>query len=294
VTNRFAATTNRGRVRARNEDNFLFVNLTRSSPPLDGSSVTSAGIADQNDVLMILVADGMGGQARGDLASRTVIEHFTRYAEAHSASLLSASGSVKTMQKILCTEVKRCHATLRRRSEWPELRGMGTTATIAVVAWPKLFVAHVGDSRCYLFCEDRSRQITRDHSLAQYFVDQGSMEASLGDKSPFRHKLWNVLGGDTKDVTVDFHDVDLQENDAMLLCTDGLTNRLSNVQLVDNLRTSTGVVEICGSLVAAANAAGGQDNITCAVVRFAAKSTSLSAAECFRNFASQNGNSAAK
>jgi len=130
VTNRFAATTNRGRVRARNEDNFLFVNLTRSSPPLDGSSVTSAGIADQNDVLMILVADGMGGQARGDLASRTVIEHFTRYAEAHSASLLSASGSVKTMQKILCTEVKRCHATLRRRSKWPELRGMGTTATM--------------------------------------------------------------------------------------------------------------------------------------------------------------------
>ena len=277
VSTRFAVATHRGRVRERNEDNYLFANLTKSSSTRDGSAAAFAGIAGRSDVLMLLVADGMGGHARGDLASRLVVEHFARYLETHSDSLLWASNSADNCQDVLGGEIKRCHTTLRRRAESPDLHGMGSTATVAVVAWPKLFVAHVGDSRCYLVRDDKAQQITRDHSVAQYLVDQGSMKASLRDKSPFRHQLWNVLGAKEEDVAVDFHDVDLRDNDAILLCTDGLTNRLSDLQLVEHLRESTGAAETCGGLVAAANAAGGQDNITCAVVRFAIETTGSSA-----------------
>ena len=114
------------------------------------------------------------------------------------------------------------------------------------------------------------------------------MKAQLGDRSPFRHQLWNVLGGDATDVAVDFHDVDLRANDALLLCTDGLTNRLSDLQLVEHLRACTGAAETCGGLVAAANAVGGQDNITCAVVRFAAETNGSSAPAHGKPFACQS------
>jgi protein phosphatase len=282
--------THFGRVRERNEDNYLFANLTKSSSTRDGSAAAFAGIAARSDVLMLLVADGMGGHARGDVASRGVVEHFARFLESHSDSLRWASNSADDCRDVLCREIKRCHTTLRRRAQSPDLRGMGSTATVAVVAWPKLFLAHVGDSRCYLFRENKAQQITRDHSVAQYLVDEGSMKASLVDKSPFRHQLWNVLGANEKGVTVDFHDLDLRGNDAILLCTDGLTNRLSDLQLVEHMRASTGVAETCGGLVAAANAAGGQDNITCGVFRLAAETGASSTPTCSQPFSCQSSN----
>ena len=98
--------------------------------------------------------------------------------------------------------------------------------------------------------------------------------------------LWNALGGEADDLTVDFRDVDLKDNDSLLLCTDGLTNRLSNVQLANRL-IANGAAEICGDLVSAANAAGGQDNVTCCFVRFAADTSPSAVSSSCQSLASQ-------
>jgi protein phosphatase len=275
-----AAKTDRGRVRDRNEDNFLVVEFDQTCSVRNASIESVAGQSVHHEAMMILVADGMGGQAEGDLASRIIVEHFAKFAKSRASTILASADANEEMRELLCGELELCHTALKREAEAnAELRGMGSTATVAVVAWPTLYVAHVGDSRCYLFRDGRLRQLTRDHSVAQLYVDQGYMNASEVSTSEFRHRLWNVIGGNVEEIVVDFHEFDLQEHDALLLCTDGLTNRLTDVELADELRSSGATSEICDSMVAAANAAGGKDNITCALTRFAADK-SVSSAVC--------------
>jgi protein phosphatase len=234
---------------------------------------------------MLLVADGMGGQAEGDLASRIIVEQFAKFAKSRASAILAAADAGDEMRELLCTELNRCHAKLKHEVEvQPELRGMGSTATVAVVVWPTLYVAHVGDSRCYLFRDGRLRQLTRDHSVAQWYVDQGYMNASEANTSEFRHRLWNVIGGNGEDMVVDFHEVNLLAHDTFLLCTDGLTNRLTDDELADELQSSGAASEICDSMVAAANTAGGQDNITCVLGCFAWREPLASAASNFETF----------
>jgi protein phosphatase len=278
----FAAKTDSGRVRRRNEDNYVFVRLRQSSQVRDSSLDSVNGLSAEKEVLLLLVADGLGGEARGDLASSVLVQHFTEVAAENAGAVFASTYSNASARDLLCRELENCHEKLRREARArAELHGMGSTATVALVAWPKLYVAHVGDSRCYLFRGGRLRQLTRDHSMAQFLVDQGCMSSSEADGSPFRHQLWNAIGGDSEKIVVDFHEVELHEQDSLLLCTDGLTGSLPDEEVADTLGTTHGASEICAKLVTAANDSGGRDNITCVVARFTADKTSSSVVGCF-------------
>jgi protein phosphatase len=146
-------------------------------------------------------------------------------------------------------------------------RGMGTTLTMAYVLWPRLYVVHVGDSRCYLLRKPRLERITTDHTMAQQFVEKGMLPAEEAEVSRWSHVLWNCLGGDSHEVRPEVCKASLKLGDTILLCTDGLTRCVNDEELRDQLSQERTAEETCRQLVKTANQRGGPDNITVVVAR---------------------------
>jgi protein phosphatase len=145
---------------------------------------------------------------------------------------------------------------------------MGTTLTLAYSLNDELFVAHVGDSRCYLCRGDTLYQLTRDHSLVDEMVRHGVLSAKQAAGHHLRHLVTNALGGGYSDVKVEVHKLKLESGDVVLLCSDGLSEMLSGDAISQVIRTQSDPEQSCRQLVAAANEAGGKDNITVVVARF--------------------------
>jgi protein phosphatase len=158
-----------------------------------------------------------------------------------------------------------CEAAARR----PDLKGMGTTLTMAFSVGSKLYVAHVGDSRCYVYRAGALHQITRDHTLAQELMEAGVIPEDRAREHEFRHVVTNAVGGPSLGVRVEVHSLDVQPNDVVVLCTDGLTEMVSDTEIVDVLRDETRPRRACEELVRRANEHGGEDNVTVIVSRFA-------------------------
>jgi protein phosphatase len=150
----------------------------------------------------------------------------------------------------------------------PEQRGMGTTLTMAYIIWPRLYVVHVGDSRCYLCRSPRLERITKDQTMAQQLVEQGVLAPEEAPQSRWSHVLWSCLGGQSRQLSVDVYKVNLMVGDTLLLCTDGLTAKLSDEDLRRLFQQKGNAEQTCRRLVAAANDAGGPDNITVVIARF--------------------------
>jgi protein phosphatase len=147
----------------------------------------------------------------------------------------------------------------------PEWRGMGTTLTLAVAVNWMAFIAHAGDSRCYLLSEGGLRQVTRDHTLTAKLVRQGVLAAGGEAGHPRRHIVTNILGGDEPGVQVELHRLDLRPDDVLLLCSDGLTGMIPDGRIAVILREEHDPQRACERLVAEANLHGGKDNITAIV-----------------------------
>jgi PPM family protein phosphatase len=145
---------------------------------------------------------------------------------------------------------------------------MGTTLTLAYSLNNLLFVAHVGDSRCYLCRQGILYRLTRDHTLVQDMVRVGSLPAEDADQHRLRHVITNVVGGDSAEVKVEVHKVQLEAEDAVLLCSDGLTNMLADEEIAGILQAEVDPERACRRLVGRANEEGGQDNITVMLARY--------------------------
>ena len=143
---------------------------------------------------------------------------------------------------------------------------MGTTVTMAHLIWPNLYVVHAGDSRCYLIREKKATQLTTDHTLARQMVEAGGMRPEDEANSRWSNVLWNVLGGRSGgDLVADVKQVTLQAGDAILLCSDGLTRYVDAEMIAKVVSEGPEPESICARLIALANEAGGEDNITAVV-----------------------------
>lgn len=266
--------TDRGRVRDLNEDQYLVGELKKSlrvyhtSLGMDDSDY-SGGTQGQ----LLLVADGLGGHASGERASTLAVDSLARFAvnAMHWCARLD-DGDDDHVFAEWRKALKECdlavHAEAERR---PERRGMGTTLTMAYVAWPSAFVLHAGDSRCYLLRQGQLTRITTDHTLAQKMVDAGIIPAERAGNSRFSHVLWNAIGGSEDGVNVEAHKLALELGDVLLLCTDGLTKEMDEAEISQILTGSLTATESCEKLVALANESGGEDNTTVVIARFLAE-----------------------
>lgn len=264
-----------GKVRSHNEDSFLVARLERSMRLMQSSRPVGDGtkVKGPPQGWLLMVADGMGGHAAGEVASAMTIDTLARYAFTLMPwSLPRSKDDSRVLARGLRRAVKECQDEMRRvASEGTGRRGMGTTLTMAYVTWPNLFVVHVGDSRIYAHREGQLFQITRDHTLAQQLVDSKVMSEDEAAESDFSNVLVNALGGESEELRVELHQALLFPKDTLLLCSDGLTKHVSNDEIrahLDALALGDTAESTARRLVDIANERGGTDNVTVVIARF--------------------------
>jgi protein phosphatase len=261
--------------RSRNEDSFLVATLRRTMF-VHGSNLpgnVAGWCTGANQGTLLLVADGMGGQAAGDLASQLAIQSVadhalnampwlnapTRQGRTSAPSLREQLGGALVGGDLALREVV---AT----GNGPV--GMGTTVTAAYVLLPVLYLAHVGDSRCYLFRCGQLSLLTKDHTVAEQMLERGIEPDQV--PTTWHHVLWNALGATDTGVRPQVKRVELEPTDQVLVCSDGLTKHLTDPQIAEILAMNASVPRTCDRLVRAAVDAGGSDNVTVAIGRVVA------------------------
>ncbi len=226
----YAGASDVGLVRPGNEDAFLM------EPPL------------------FAVADGLGGHRAGEVASTVAVETLFAHAPKHADA------------KGLARAVRAANAAVIEAAEQGRGReGMGTTLTAAMVEGTRIALAHVGDSRAYLLARGELVQLTQDHSLVGDMVRSGTLSAEAARVHPNRSVITRALGSDPN-MVADAFEVEASPGDRLLLCTDGLTGMVEDAAIAEVLRTAPSPKAAVARLIAAANDAGGHDNITVVVV----------------------------
>jgi PPM family protein phosphatase len=260
-------------VRAQNQDHYLIASLRRSieieSTSLPQLEVDS--LARLAQALLLLVADGVGGGSGGEEASTQTLETIVRYVAGsyHFFDRVEVHG-LEDFRTDMTFAVQWSHAALRERTTdiSPELAGMASTLTMALVMWPRAFVSQVGDSRCYLLREGELTRITTDQTMARQLIEQGLMVEEAAERSPLAHVLSQSIGHSEPDVWPVISELELHPGDLLLLCTDGLMKHVPDAQIADFLSTAASASEAAAALVGAALEAGGSDNVTVVAARF--------------------------
>ena len=264
--------THQGHVRGNNEDSYLVMRFGRSLERL--STSLDEKLLEQNYSLTgygMLVADGMGGMAAGEVASSMALSKLIELIVDTSdwTLALKRDTDVKTVMermnerfyqidKILKEEARSNHA----------LGGMGTTLTVAGTLGSDLVIGHIGDSRAYLLRGNSFNQLTTDHTLAQALIDAGV--ANFDDPAPrsMRHVLTAAIGSLDERIEPQVQRFQLCSGDQLLLCTDGLTEMVEDDLIASVLGEAKSATIACESLIDLALGAGGTDNITVVVARF--------------------------
>jgi len=241
-----------GRVRTNNEDAFLVSDL-ESGVRLDTPAV-DVDVRDRG--ILLIVSDGMGGHAAGEVASGLVVESLRK-------SLSDPAGDHRSHQRLIDGAVRRANADVVAAARAGGKRGMGATLTAVLVHDHDAFVAGVGDSRGYLLRGGRLRQITKDQSFVQSLVDAGVMTPEQAKNSSRKNVILQAMGRE-KDVHASIGRLSLRRGDRLLLCSDGLSNVVTDAELEAMLGDSdTGA--ICDRMIDLANERGGQDNLTAVI-----------------------------
>lgn len=210
-------------------------------------------LSDSRD--LFVVADGMGGHIGGQEASRLAATEIERYVSAHQASDMTSSDLLE--QAVLAAN----ETVLSDQRQYPERADMGTTVVVLLRRNGHFWCAHVGDSRLYLLRESGFFQITQDHTWVAQAMKNGDLTSEQLHQHPWRHVLSQCVGRDDLAV-VETQRVDVEAGDRLLLCSDGLTEELSNDAIVTCLQSAQTCEGAVATLIDAAKAQGGRDNIT--------------------------------
>jgi len=265
-----------GRVRESNQDGYLVCRISRALDRLL-SNLPDSALPSRTDEAghVIMVADGMGGMAGGELASSTALLSAIRQIQAAPRWALRLDDPATREQEIQMMwdrgrgYLAGIHAAVKERAATsPELAGMGTTFISAFTVGTDLFLMHVGDSRAYVAGEGQIQRLTRDHTLAQQYVDIGVYEASDPAVRRYRHVLTKAVGGPQDELHADLHALRVNVGDRLLLCTDGLTNEVTDEELAEFLARPISSQEVCDALLALALERGARDNVTVVVATY--------------------------
>lgn len=213
----------------------------------------------------LAVADGMGGHRAGEVASAMAINLLYLYLE----DVLNTPIANNSMDwsPFLREGVEKCNNSIYKAAlQVPEYSGMGTTLTAALVLGNRLYYAHVGDSRFYLYRQNTLQLMTRDHSLIQDLLEEGLVSPQEALNHPRRHILTQAVGTE-KEVDVDTRGLELLPGDLCLLCTDGLSNSVADSELEQILKKHNSPAAQGQALLDLANGRGGEDNVTIVLAR---------------------------
>lgn len=220
--------------------------------------------------VLAVVADGMGGAVAGEEASRITIE--TVQADLVDNDALAETFDIADDDVVMERMRQAIHIAnetiLKKADHYPELKGMGTTVTMAFVRGSHVLIGHVGDSRAYIVGADSGEivQITSDHSFVQALVSAGHISAAEADEHPMKNVLYRALG-QAHDVEIDIHHAILHLNDRLVLCSDGLTLHIKPLEIAQVALASEDPEDISRKLIDLANERGGRDNVSVIVIK---------------------------
>ncbi len=280
-----------GKLRSDNQDQFLVADLTRSVIVRSGSLEFEQGARLFGRPMghLFLVADGMGGHRGGNEASKFAVQ-FCVNAILNSTSWVASVGPANEDLFVddLKSVLEKAHQAIEERSKTTDgYKGMGTTLTMAYVDWPRMFVVHAGDTRCYLFRNNKLRLVTRDHTVANEMMKNGRLAPEELERSHWSNVLVNALGAGARSVYPDIYKLDLQEDDSIMLCSDGLNKHVSDLQIGRTLSAVSDPQSVCEELVSLANQGGGSDNITVVMAKFLQNQTTDNRMQMFIALPSQ-------
>jgi PPM family protein phosphatase len=260
-----------GKVRPNNEDHFLVARFDRSMQTLL-TNLPPGQIPQRSGetAYSLLVADGMGGHAAGEVASRNAIRFLVDLVLETPDWIMRLDDDwmEKVRQRMQRRFQQVQEALTGQVREDPDLWGMGTTLTVTCSLGADLLLFHAGDSRAYLFRQDRLHRLTCDHTMAQCLADVGAISPEEVATHPLRHVLTNALGGKGGPVRVEYHELRLADGDQILLCTDGLTDLVPDEAIREVLSRAGPAADVCRALVDLALESGGTDNVTAALGRY--------------------------
>lgn len=234
--------TDKGKVRQHNED-------------------SGAIIRNKSGQRLAIVADGMGGHRAGDVASSLTVEKLTE--------LWNMVEEMKTADEaenwLKANILKVNQYVFDYASTHPECEGMGTTIIGVISTENFATIAHVGDSRCYLYNEDGFKQITEDHSLVNELVRMGQISKEAAEHHPRKNVVLRALGTDAQ-LDIDVMTIVFEEGDIIFICSDGLSNKVTDQQIKEILEKENTLEEQASALIETANINGGEDNITVVIL----------------------------
>ncbi|MFK7767276.1 MAG: PP2C family serine/threonine-protein phosphatase [Mariniblastus sp.] len=247
--------------RKQNEDQYLLSGLNHPIVANANHERSDSSSLVTNQTMLMAVADGLGGRKGGAIASELAVDSLGCFAQKNETNFRKTQS--KNLQNLIRNGFETAGQTIRRLSDdHPTRNRMATTLTAALVRYPDLVVGHVGDSRCYLFRNNRLLRLTCDHTVAELYRERGELSNDEFENSPMHHVLWNCIGGDEKMFKVETSTTKLEVNDWILLCTDGLIRHVSDSDISVQIASSQSPQQLCKSLRALAIERGGNDNIT--------------------------------
>ncbi len=250
------ARTDVGMHRTGNEDAFLVADLTTGNVGV-GPDISAHRVGERGSLM--IVSDGMGGAAAGEIASEMAVATICD-------SLMSEPAEAEIVRRLKVATETANQRIWDHSQENIELLGMGATVTAALVQGTSAYIAQVGDSRAYLIRDGRIKQLTKDQSLAQMLFDSGAVNLEQMAAVP-QNVIMQALGTQ-QEVKVAMSAVQLLRNDCMILCSDGLSNKVQPDELCAMVQDAEDLTEACRLLIEKANERGGEDNITVVIARF--------------------------
>ena len=260
--------TDIGKHRQENEDHFIVAEIHKSVRVLCGSLSTEAlnNRIGATGAQLFVVADGVGGGPRGDVASERSTTAVLTYA-AKTAGCFHGLDVDREHDLLDALEdtVHQVHMQLVAEAGGPRRRAPATTLTLVLLVWPRAYVVHVGDSRAYVRRRGRTQALTRDQTFGEYMIAAGAWSEEQASHSRTAETLASAVGGSDLQPVVGL--VDLEPGDSLLLCTDGLTRHVPDERIAQVLSLEANARTMAEQLVADALAAGGEDNVSVIVAR---------------------------
>ena len=238
------ALTDPGAVREQNQDAYQIEKLDKNT-------------------LLCVVCDGMGGAKAGNVASTLAADAFTQEVKKAWSSDLSGA----RLEQMLRAAVKLANFTVYDQAQQvADFNGMGTTLVAVLIHGKKATIINVGDSRAYFITANGIKQITTDHSLVQMMIDRGELTPEKAKRYPGKNLITRAIGTETV-VQCDLFQLELERDDVLLLCTDGLTNLLDDQELLFEVVHRTDRQDCCWRLLEIAKNRGAPDNVTCVLLQ---------------------------
>ncbi len=261
--------SHQGRVRTENQDHFLIASIHKAMSVLY-SSLPERSLGELRSPsrgYVFMVADGVGGVPGGQEASRTALDAIVDYVLRTMDLYVQMDPDLEPdFLADLVRSVERSHAAVQAAGEADEERaGMATTLTMVCIRWPRGYLVHLGDSRCYRLREGRLELLTRDQTMAQAMVDAGALSEDQARRSSLKHVLYSAVGATRAEPYTLSTDVRL--DDVMVLCTDGVTKHVTDDELREALLGMESAETTVRQLLDLVLERGGSDNATLIIGR---------------------------